>query len=270
MRSQPDLARKTHPANPAVTGVALVAEVRVVHRCMARNTIGTRRGGRAVPAIMTGLALHFGMAASKAEHGMVLFNASDLAPIGLVVARDAFGACKSAFVRVLMAGNAFGLQSEKRGVSASVAAVVAVVASNRSVRSLERPPRLTMIETRRAATRPAHEFCVSPEMLDVTLATLLAAIFSSMETCLLSYAPRQVVVAPEAGVGVEPFAGRMAFAAMRVSIDVRMTTGELSRRQKLCPGGARHQRPGHRSRYHEAAYDRQRYGTPTHSEKIQR
>jgi hypothetical protein len=77
-------------------------------------------------------------------------------------------------------------------------------------------------------------------------------------------------MAPEAGVRIEPPAGRMALTAVRISIDVRVVTGELPGRQELGACGTWCQRSSDSSRYHQAAQDRESGDTPPHSEKIQR
>jgi hypothetical protein len=77
-------------------------------------------------------------------------------------------------------------------------------------------------------------------------------------------------MAPKASIRVDPFARRVTFAAVRIAIDVGVATSEFSGRQKLGAGRARHQRSGHRRRYHQAADDHQSGDAPPHSEKIQR
>jgi hypothetical protein len=56
----------------------------------------------------------------------------------------------------------------------------------------------------------------------------------------------KIVMAAKAGIGVEAFARRVAFAAVRIAIDVGMRACQLSRRQKLRPGPPRHQRSANR------------------------
>jgi hypothetical protein len=107
-------------------------------------------------------------------------------------------------------------------------------------------------------------------MLDVTATAVLPAIFAPVEACLLSNLNTQIVVAAKAGVDVDPFARRVALAAIRIAIDVGVGTGELPRGQKLGTGWARHQRSGDRGHGHQGAHDQQRCNAPPHSEKIQR
>jgi hypothetical protein len=109
---------------------------------------------------------------------MILPDVGDFAPIGFVVARDAFRPFKRSLMGIFVARHAFGLQPEKRSVTAPVLAVVTVRASNRCVSALERPTRLAMIETLPRAARPPHEPRVPSEMLDVTSAAVLAAILA--------------------------------------------------------------------------------------------
>jgi hypothetical protein len=171
---------------------------------------------------------------------------------------------------IFMTGHAFGLQPEKRSVTPPVANVMTVLASNRCVSALERPTRLAMIETLPRAARPPHEPRVPSEMLDVTSAAVLAAILAPVQPRLLPYLGAQVVVAPKASVRIDPFARRVAFAAIRIAIDVGVATRELARRQKLGAGWAGHQRSGKRGRYHQAAHDHQSGDASSHSEKIHR
>jgi hypothetical protein len=107
-------------------------------------------------------------------------------------------------------------------------------------------------------------------MLDVTATAVLPAILASVEACLLPNLNPQIVVAAKAGVGVDPFARRMTFTAIRIAIDVGVGAGELPRGQKLGTGWARHQRSGNRGHGHQGAHDQQRCNAPPHSEKIQR
>jgi hypothetical protein len=107
-------------------------------------------------------------------------------------------------------------------------------------------------------------------MLNVTSSALFAAILTSVQARLSPYLHSQVIVAPKAGVRIEPPAGRVAFTAVRIAIDVRMVTGELSGGQKLGAGWTRRQRSGNGSHYHQAAQDHQGSDAPRHSEKIQR
>jgi hypothetical protein len=171
---------------------------------------------------------------------------------------------------IFVAGHTVGLQAEEGCVSAPVGAIVAVLASSRPVSAFERPARLAMIESLLSTTRPADELRIPSEMLDVTATAVLPAILASVEACLLPNLNPQIVVAAKAGVGVDPFARRVTFAAIRIAIDVGVGTGELPRGQKLGAGWARHQRSGNRGHRHQGAHDKQRCNAPPHSEKIQR
>jgi hypothetical protein len=210
------------------------------------------------------------MAGGEAQAGMICPDVGDLAPIVLVVAGSAFLPCKGSLMGIFVTGHTLGLQSEKGGVATPVAAIVAVGAARRLVSALERPSRLAMVESLPSAAGPPDESRVSPEMLDVASAAVLAAILAPVETRLLPYLGAQVIVAPEAGIRIDPFARRVTFAAIRVAIDVGVATSELSRRQKLGSGRTRHQCSGQRRRYHQAADDHQSGDAPPHSEKIQR
>jgi hypothetical protein len=201
---------------------------------------------------------------------MILPDVGDFAPVGFIVTGDAFRSTKRAVVGILVTRHALGLQSEERGVAASVSAVVTVVTCNRRMGAPQRPTRLAMIETRLPATGPPDEPGIPPQMLDVTPTALFPAILAPVQTRLFPYLRGQVIVAPKASVRIEPPAGRVALAAVRIAIDFGVVTSELSGGQKLGAGRARRERPGNRSRYHQASQDRQSGDAPPHSEKIQR
>ena len=90
-----------------------------------------------------------------------------------------------------------------------------------------------MIEALPGAAGPSDQPRVPSEMLDVASTTVLASILASMQTGLPPYLGAQVVVAPEASVGIDPLASRVAFTAIRVAIDLGVGTSELPWRQKL-------------------------------------
>ena len=113
-------------------------------------------------------------------------------------------------------------------MAASVPAVVTVVTSNGSMGAFERPARLTMIKPVAPTARPADEPRAPPEVLDMTSSALFAAILTSVQARLSPYLHSQVIVAPKAAGGIEPPAGGVALAAVRIAIDVRVATGELS------------------------------------------
>ena len=271
MRPQPDLRRKPSPANAGMAVLTPISELRLVHLRMAGDALGARTGRHDVPLVVTGLALRLAVTRGEAQDRMILPDVVDLAPIGFVVTGDAFGACKRALVRILVTGQAVGLQSEIRSVAAAVLPVMTVPASNRTVSAFERPTRLAMIEALRPAARPADEPRIPSEVLDVTATAVLPAILASMKARLPPYLDAQVVVAPKAGVRIDPFARRVAFAAIRITIDVGVGVGQLPWGQKLGAGWAGHQRSGHRRCYHQAADDHQGGDAPPHySEKIHR
>jgi hypothetical protein len=270
MRAQPDLLRQPDPANAGMAVLTSVSELRVVYLRVAGNAVRTGTGNCHVSFIVAGLALRLGVTPGEAQTGVVLPNVGDFAPIGFVVAGEAFGPRKRAFVGILMTGHALGLQPEKRCMAAPVPAVVAVLTSNRSMCALERPARLAMIKPVAPAARPADEPRIPTKVLDVTSTAFLPAILPSVQARLLPYLSAQVIVTPKARVRIEPSAGRVALAAIGIAIDVGVITGELSRGQKLGAARVRRQRSGNRNRYHQAAHDRQSGDAPPHSEKIQR
>jgi hypothetical protein len=178
-----------------MTVLASISELRLMDLPMTGDAVGTRARGARIALIVAGLALRLGMARGEAQAWMIAPDVGDLSPVGLVVTRGALGAGKPAFVGILVAGHTVGLQPEKRRVAATVAAIMAVLASNRCVRSFERPARLAMIEPRLSAARPPHELRVPSEMLDVTFSTVLSAVLASVKTRLLPDSHRKVVVA---------------------------------------------------------------------------
>ena len=94
--------------------------------------------------------------------------------------------------------------------------------------ALERPTRLAMIEPLARTARPPHEPRVPSEMFDVTSAAVLAAILAPVQPRLLPYLGAQVIVAPKASLRIDPFARRVAFAAIRIAIDVGVAASEFS------------------------------------------
>ena len=164
---------------------------------------------------------------------MILPDVVNLAPIGFVVTGGAFLPCKGPLMGIFVAGHTVGLQAEEGCVSTPVGAIVAVLASSWLVGAFEWPTRLAMIELLLSTTRPADELRIPSKMLDVTATAVLPAVLASVEACLLSNLNPQIVVAAKAGVGVDPFARRVTFAAIRIAIDIGVATGELSWGQKL-------------------------------------
>jgi hypothetical protein len=270
MRAQPDLFRQPRPANAGMTVLAPVSELRLVYLRMASHALRSRARSRNVALVVTGLALRLGVTPGEAQHRMILPDVGDLAPIGFVVTGDALRPFKRSLVGILVTGHTLGLQAEKRSVAAAVLAVVTVRASGRPVSAFERPTRLSMIEALGRAARPSNEPRTPSEMFDVTAAALLPPILPSVQARLLPDLRAQVLVAPKAGVRVDPFSRGVTFAAIRIPIDVGVATSELPGRQELGAGWAGHQRSGNRGHCHHGADGQQRCDPPPHSEKIQR
>lgn len=155
-------------------------------------------------------------------------------------------------------------------MAAPVRAIVTVLASHRGMGALEGPTGLAVVETLLGSTGPTHQLGIPAEMLDVTSTTLLSSILATVQTRLLPYSSTQVVVAPEAGAGIEPLARRVTLAAIRVALDVGMGAAELSRRQKLRTGLPWHEGSADRCRQHHGANQEQRRRAPAHWEKIHR
>jgi hypothetical protein len=139
MRAQPDLFRQPRPANAGMTVLASVSELRLVYLRVAGHALRSRARSRNVAIVVTRLALRLGVARCEAQTRMVSPDVGDFAPIGFVVARSAFLPCKRSLMGIFVTGHTFGLQPEKRSVTAPVANVMTVLASNRCVSALERP-----------------------------------------------------------------------------------------------------------------------------------
>jgi hypothetical protein len=107
-------------------------------------------------------------------------------------------------------------------------------------------------------------------MLDVTLPTVLPLVFPPVKASPPPNLRAQVIVAAEAGVGIDPLSGRVTLAAIRITIDLRVAAGKLARRKKLRTRGPRHERSGESGSRHQAAQDQRRGAAPSHWENIQR
>ena len=147
--------------------LASIAEIGLMHLRMTGNAVRAHAWRRDVAFIVTSLAFRLGVARREAQARMIGPDVGHLSPVALVVAGGALGPSKLSFVRIFVAGDAVGLQSEEARGTTPVAAVVAVPAGHRSVSPLERPTRLAVIESLLSPTGPAHELGVSSEMLDM-------------------------------------------------------------------------------------------------------
>lgn len=251
--------------------LASITELRFMHLRMTCDTVRAHAWRRDVAFIVTGLALRLGVARREAQARMIGPDVGDLSPVALVVAGGALGTGELSFVRIFVARDAVGLQSEERWGATSIAAVVAVLAYDRTVGALERPTRFAMVEPLFLPSGPAHELGVPSEVLDMTSAAgLLAILPSCVQAQTAPDSDAEVVVTGQTGAGIEPFAARVAFAAIRVAIDLGMGTGQLSGRKKLGAGSSWHQRSAHGRCDHHAGQERQRCASPGHEEKIQR
>jgi hypothetical protein len=228
MRPEPDLFRQSEPANACMAVLTSIPKFRFVHLRVTGHALRARTGSHDVALVVTCFALGLRVARCEAQARMISPDIGDLAPVGFVVARSAFLSGKGPLVRILVTVHTLGLQAEKRGVTAPVLTIVTVLASSRRMSPLERPTRLTVVETLFGAARPPDESRVPSEMLDVASATVLAAILAPVQTCLLPYLGAQVIVAPKASVRIDPFARRVTFAAVRIAIDVGVGTSEFS------------------------------------------
>jgi hypothetical protein len=139
MSPKADPSWQTQPANVGMAGFAAISELRLVHRRVAGHAIGSGARSVDVALIVTGLALGSGMPAREAETRVIVADVGNLAPVVLVVARRALGSGKPILVRIFVAGDATGWKAEKGGVTPSVAAIVALLASYRCVCPLENP-----------------------------------------------------------------------------------------------------------------------------------
>jgi len=226
MGAEPDLLRQTRPTNARVTVLASIAELRLVHLRMTGNAVRAHAGRLDVAFIVAGLALRLRVTGGQTQPGMIGPDVVDPSPVGFVVTRTALGSGEGAVVRVLVAGHAVGLQSEKGRSSTAVLLVVTVLAAHRLVSALEWPARLAMVESLLSPSGPTHELGVSPEMLDMASAAGLLPILPRRVQALPTANPRaEVLVAAKTGFGIEAFARRVTFAAVRIAIDLGVGTG---------------------------------------------
>jgi hypothetical protein len=136
--------------------------------------------------------------------------------------------------------------------------------------ALKRPTGQPMIKAHLGPAGPTDEPRVSSKVLDMTAPAVLPAVLVAVEPGALANAHRQVVVAAETCVGIDPSTRRMAFDALRVAFQVGMGAAELSGGKELRTRTPWHDCPEHRSREdHDTQTDR-RCKAPTHSEKTHR
>jgi len=228
VRLQPDLARETQPTNAGVAVFAAIAKRSIMHLRVTGDTGRSHARGRDVALVVAVLALGFRMPGREAQTGMVGSDVVDLSPVGFVVTRCALCAGKRALVRIFMTGDAIATQPQICRVASTIGHVVTLRAANRCVRASERPAGHSVVEPRFAPPRPPNELGVSPEVLDVTTATvLLLIVWAAMEPLSLPDASTKIVVTSETGVGIESSPGRVALATVGVAIDLRMRAAEL-------------------------------------------
>ncbi len=198
-------------------------------------------------------------------------DVGDLSPVALVVARGALGPDERSFVRIFVAGDAVGLQSEEARGAAPIPAVVAILAGYRTVSALQRPTRLAMVEPLLSASGPAHELRVSSEVLHVaSAARLLPILPRGVQALPFTDPDAEVVMTSQTGVGIETFAGRVAFAAVRVAVDLGMGSSQLTWRKELRSAWSRRECTADRGCDHDAGQERKRGDSAFHWEKIQR
>lgn len=249
---------------------AVIAERRIVNLCMAGNAGGTDARWRDVALIVAGFALGLGVTRRKAQPWVVRPDVCDFSPVGLVVARGALGACKPAFVWVGVARDAVALEPEEGRVASSVLLVVAVLACNGPVSTSEGPARHAMVEALFLATGPTNEPRIPTKVLNMAFSAGLVAILPPVKPSSVSNTGSEIVVARQAGIGVDSPPSRVTFAAVGVSVDVGVGVGKLTRREKLSAAGPRHQRSADRGADSYRRQERQCSGPPFHCEKIQR
>jgi hypothetical protein len=253
MRAEANVSRKVEPANPRMAGLATIPEGRIVHLRMTGDALGSGARSDDVASVVTVLALRLAVPCREAQSRMIPSDVGDLSPVGFVVTGSALFPGKGSLVRVFVTGDAVRLEAKIGRRAATIATIVAVVAARRRVSASERPTRSPMIETLSGTAWPPDDLRAPPKVLDVTAPALLPAILASVQALLLTYPNCQIIVAPEAGFGVDPLAGRVAFAAVRIAFEVGMGAAELSRGEELCAGWPWRQRSEDRSRGHHHA-----------------
>ena len=270
MGTKPNLRWQTHPTNARMAVLASISELRVVNLRMASHALGTGTRSHDIALVVTGLALGLGVTRGEAQARVILLDVGDLAPVGLVVARRAIGVVKAALVRIFVTRNAIGSESEIRGVSATIADVVTVFATDGRVRAFERPAGLPVIKTRRSAARPADELRASAKVLDVAAAAILSPVLTAMESGLPPDTRSQIVVTGETSAFIESPTRAVALIAVGIPFDLGMGTAELPGRQELSAGRSGNQRPSDDCAQGHERDEQERDGTAVHSEKIQR
>lgn len=190
-----------------------------------------RRTG--VALVMTSLALRLGVAGRETQPGVIAPDVRDLGPVGLVVAGSALRSAEPALVGIFVAGHTIGLEPEKGRVSATIAPVVTLFALHGRMSALKRPAREPVIKARLAPARPANEPRVPSQMLDVAPSALLPSILGAVEPGTLTDARRQVVMAAETSVGIDPLPRRVTLAAVRVALELGVRAAELSGGKEL-------------------------------------
>ncbi len=146
-----------------------------------------------------------------------------------------------------------------------VAIVVTARAPHGRVTAAQGPARVGVVEVRLTAARPPHERSVAPDVLDVAMTALLAAVRAPVEACVRMYASPEVGVAPEARGLVDAPARRVAVVAVLVPFERRVRPRQRARRQELCSDAARRGDDADRGeRRHRAPRD------PLHSDQIHR
>jgi hypothetical protein len=202
---------------------------------------------------------------------MAASDVGDLGPIGLVVAGRALLAAEAALMRILVTGNTVASKPQVGRIPATVANIVTLRTADGPMRAFQRPTRHPMVEARLASPRPANELGVPPEVLDVAAPALLLLILGpAVKPLAGSNASPQVVVASEASIGVDALAGRVALAAVGVSVDVGVWARKLAGGKELRTALSWDEGPRNDCDQHHATDDDRRRDAAVHCEKIHR
>lgn len=224
-----DGAWQLQPAYAGVTALTPITERRFVNLLMAGYASPARARRLHIASIVAVFALGLRVPPGEAQPRVVTADVADFGPVGLVVTGRALLALEPIFVGVGMTRGAALPEAEVGRISPTVRCVMAVLALHQAVGAVEWPPRHSVLESIPASAWPTDEFCISSEVLDMaTAARLLSIFWPAMQPLSSSDARMQVVMAAKACVHVDSLSRGMALAAVHVTVDLGMCSGELS------------------------------------------
>lgn len=138
---------------------------------------------------------------------------------------------EATLMRVFVAGGALRREPEERWVAAPVGFVVALRARRISVRAVQRPTCLGVIELALIAVRPTHKRFA--EVLDVASFAWLALVLETVKALARCDPRAEITVALEAGALIDATARAVAVVAVLVAFERAMRLRQWSRREQL-------------------------------------